>query len=322
MSAIPDTPPTGPTVGHPGSRRDHPADGASRDEPVIDVPLVAALIREQFPDWADLPVSRVQPDGWDNRTFRLGQDLLVRLPSAAGYVDQVAKEQRWLPVLAPRLPLPVPVPVAAGTAGSGYRWPWSVYRWLPGTVAATARIEDEVAFAAAVAGFLAALARVDATDGPVPGPHNFFRGGALVTYDEQTRAALVTLAGRIDVAAATNLWEAALATTWQAPPVWIHGDVGPGNLLVADGALSAVIDFGGTAVGDPACDLVIAWTTFSGASRDAFRAARPVDDGTWARGRGWALWKALITLAGEFGSDPAALDGARRTLTQVLADPG
>jgi aminoglycoside phosphotransferase (APT) family kinase protein len=184
-------------------------------------------------------------------------------------------------------------------------------------------------FAADLAGFLAALHRVGAEDGPPPGKHNFFRGGPLTVYDAETRAAIETLGDRIDGAAATRVWEAALAATWDGAPVWVHGDVAEGNLLVADGALSAVIDFGGTGVGDPSCDTVIAWTFFSGPSRETFRAALPVDAGTWARGRGWALWKALIVLAredtlktrhviGEVLADHEAVCGSRLSLLSWL----
>ncbi len=287
----------------------------------IDEALVHRLVAEQFPHWADLPATRAEPDGWDNRTFRLGADLSVRLPSAPGYVAQVAKEQRWLPVLAPQLPLPIPVPLAQGRPSAEYPWPWSVYRWLPGTVASAATVGLDTDFASALGRFLAALARVDPTDGPVPGEHNFFRGGALATYDRQTRQALADLTGRVDVPAATAVWRAALASQWPGAAVWIHGDVSPANLLVTDGRLSAVIDFGGMAVGDPACDLAIVWTTFTGPARAAYAAARPLDADTWARGRGWVLWKALITLVGHFDTGQAAAAGARHTLAEVLADP-
>ncbi len=284
----------------------------------IDASLASRLVAAQFPQWADLPVSPVELDGWDNRTFRLGTDKSIRLPSAERYAAQVAKEQRWLPVLAPRLPLPVPTPLAFGVPGDGYPWDWSVYRWLDGEPAATAGIADANQFAVALAHFLTALQRIDATDGPVAGEHNFFRGGSLAVYDQETRQAIAALGDRIDVAAVTAVWEAALATRWRAAPVWVHGDVSAANLLVVDGRLSAVIDFGSSGVGDPACDMVIAWTLLSGRSRQAFRDAVAVDDATWARGRGWALWKSLITLAGHPGPDDAAR--AESTLWAVLTD--
>ncbi len=286
----------------------------------IDASLVRQLVAAQFPHWADLPITPAVPQGWDNRTFRLGADLSVRVPSAAGYVPQVEKEHRYLPRLAPLLPLPIPVPLAQGAPGAGYPFPWSVYRWLPGETAATARIDDPSAFATTLAQFLAALQRIDPAGGPPPGPHNFFRGGPVATYDADTRRAIAALRGEIDAAAATAVWDAALAAPWPGPPVWVHGDVAVGNLLVRDGRLCAVIDWGGAGVGDPACDLVIAWTFLSGESRDAFRTALPLDRATWARARGWALWKALITVAGHADTTVPEAARSRQIIGDVLAD--
>lgn len=286
----------------------------------IDAALVRQLIAGQFPDWADLPVTPVLPGGWDNRTFRLGAGLAVRLPSAEGYAPQVEKEQRWLPELAPQLPLPIPLPLALGAPAHGYPWPWSVSRWLPGESAATGRIGDLARLAAELGQFLTALQRLGAAAGPPPGPHNFFRGGPLTTYDAETRQAIATLRGEIDAAAATEVWDTALASRWTGPPVWVHGDVSAGNLLVRGGRLSAVIDFGCAGVGDPACDTVIAWTLLRGESRGAFRTALGLDGATWARGRGWALWKALITLTEDRKSDPGKAAEAARVLAEVLAD--
>jgi aminoglycoside phosphotransferase (APT) family kinase protein len=292
--------------------------GFTREDITVD--LVRRLIAAQFPQWAALPIRPVQFDGWDNRTFHLGPDMSVRLPSAAGYVAQVKKEHRWLPRLAPHLPLPIPVPLAMGVPGEGYPWPWSVYRWLDGEVATVARIADLRAFAATLARFLTALEGIDASGGPAAGPHSFWRGGPLTVYDAETRQTIAALDGEIDPAAATAVWEAALNATWPGPPVWVHGDVAVGNLLVTAGRLSAVIDFGCAAVGDPACDLVIAWTLLAGESRAAFVAGLPVEEAAWARGRGWALWKALITLAGSLHTDPEKAEEARRVITAVLAD--
>lgn len=286
----------------------------------ITVALVRRLIAAQFPRWADLAIRPVAFDGWDNRTFHLGADMSVRLPSAEGYAAQVAKEHRWLPQLAPLLPLPIPVPLALGVPGEGYPWQWSVYRWLDGEIASVAAIADLRAFATTLAHFLTALQRIDPTGGPPPGPHNFWRGGPLTVYDAETRQTIAALDGLIDAEAATAVWEAALNSTWHGPPVWIHGDVAVGNLLVQEGRLSAVIDFGCSAVGDPACDLVIAWTLLSGESRAAFVAGVPVDAAAWARGRGWALWKALITYAGLMRTHPGEAEAARRVIEAVLAD--
>ena len=286
----------------------------------IDVSLVRRLVAAQFPHWADLPVKPVEVSGWDNRTFHLGDDMSVRLPSAAQYALQVEKEHRWLPRLAPQLPLPIPAPLAMGLPSGVFPWHWSIYRWIDGEAATVDRIADLSEFAVALARFLIALQQADATGAPAPGPHNFFRGWPMATYDDEARQAITALNGEIDAAAATDAWEAALASTWGGPPVWVHGDVSAGNLLVKGGRLCAVIDFGSSAVGDPACDLYIAWTFLEGKGRDAFRAALPLDEATWARGRGWTLWKALITLAEHHRTSPAKAEIARRVIDEVLAD--
>ena len=290
------------------------------DRSSIDVALARHLVDRQFPQWRDLPIAEVEVDGWDNATFRLGAELTVRLPSGDWYAKQVEKEQRWLPVLAPQLPLPIPVPVAQGAPDERFPYAWSVYRWLEGELAAKAQIADPIAFATALAGFLNALGRVDASGGPAPGEHNFFRGGPLATYEEEALRAVEALGGEIPRDAVLRAWEDAMSSTWERDPVWVHGDVATGNLLVRDGRLAAVLDFGSSGVGDPACDVVIAFTFLSGAGRDRFRAELDVDAATWSRGRGWGLWKALITLVGylEAGSPDAALP--RRDIDRILAD--
>ncbi len=290
------------------------------DREDITASLVSRLVATQFPQWGHLPVRPVAVSGWDNRTFHLGVEMSVRLPSAEGYAAQVEKEHRWLPRLAPHLPLPIPVPLAMGRPTGEYPWPWSIYRWLEGEPASNARIRDSNRFATDLAQFLAALQRIDPTGGPPPKPHNFYRGGPLTTYDDETRQAIAALGGEIDISAATEVWNAALATTWRRSPVWVHGDVTVGNVLVARGRLSAVIDFGCTGVGDPACDLVMAWTFLSGESRAAFRTTLPLDDATWARGRGWALWKACITVVDHKDTNPVQADQARRVIDAVLTD--
>ena len=205
---------------------------AEDDRREISVATVAALVASQFPQWADLAIRPVDRDGWDNHTFHIGETLKARLPSASRYVPQVEKEQRLLPGLAPALPLPIPVPVALGQPGHGYFWPWSVYHWLPGETLAAARVGDRLRLAEDLAGFLKALQRADASAGPPAGEHNFHRGGDLGVYDGETRDCVARLGARIDGAGALALWEAALATTWAADPVWVHGDIAVGNLLV------------------------------------------------------------------------------------------
>ncbi|MCZ2816894.1 aminoglycoside phosphotransferase family protein [Modestobacter sp. VKM Ac-2984] len=288
--------------------------------PRIDVPLVRRLVESQFPEWAHLPVVPVRPGGWDNRAFRLGAEMLVRLPSAAAYAGQVDKEQTWLPRLAPRLPLPIPVPLGQGVPGAGFPWPWSVYRWLEGTDASAAPVADLSTFATDLAGFLAALQQVDPTDGPPAGSHSWFRGAPLSHYATETHAAIEALGDAIDGRVATAVWAAATATSWDRPPRWFHGDVAAGNLLVRDGQLAAVLDFGTCGVGDPACDLVVAWTLFSDRSRAAFRAGLDLDEGTWARGRAWALWKAVIVYAGAAETNAVERQRAGDVLAAVLAD--
>jgi aminoglycoside phosphotransferase (APT) family kinase protein len=297
-----------------------PAGKMHLDEVDINVSLVRRLIAAQFPQWAGLPVTPVVLQGWDNRTFRLGKEMSVRLPSAERYTLQVEKEHRWLPKLAPLLPLPIPVPLAKGAPAAGYPWHWSVYRWLDGEPATAERIADLPQFATALAEFLTTLQRIDSAGGPPPGRHNFFRGGPLTVYDAETRQAIAALDGKIDTDAASAMWEEALQATWHGSPVWLHGDVAAGNLLVEGGRLSAVIDFGTSGVGDPSCDLAIAWTLFGGESRDAFHAALQLDDATWARGRGWTLWKGLITLAEHIDTNSLEAGRARCVIDEVLAD--
>jgi aminoglycoside phosphotransferase (APT) family kinase protein len=268
----------------------------NKDEITADV--AARLVAAQFPQWAGLPVTPVALDGFDNTTFRLGDELSIRLPSAS-CVPQVAKEHRWLPVLARYLPLPIPEPVAMGRPSDGFPRPWSVYRWIEGEPASTGRVAGLVGFASALAGFLAALQAVDVGGGPPAGRHNFFRGGPLAAFDEQARQLIRLTAGDIDAGAAASVWDTALASGREQAPVWVHGDLAASNVLVAGGALRAVIDFGGVAVGDPAYDLVMEWEFFTGDSAAAFRRGLHLDEATWARGRGWALWRALASLGKE-----------------------
>ena len=289
--------------------------------------FVARLVASQFPEWSDLRVVPVALDGWDNTTFRLSDELLVRLPSPGAYEEQVAKEHQWLPILARHLPLRIPEPVAMGQPGEGFPRKWSIYRWIEGETAHVDRIASLRKFASGLAGFLGALHSIDARGGPPPGTHNFFRGGAVATYDKEARQSIQLLGEEVDAEVATDVWEAALASTWDLAPVWLHGDVTGSNLLVADGELRAVIDFGCAAVGDPACDLVIAWTFFFDESREAFRRGLGLDEATWARARGWALWKALITLVQAEGADNDAAaqrfgwrTSPREVIDLVLAD--
>ncbi|WP_439693471.1 aminoglycoside phosphotransferase family protein [Curtobacterium sp. SP.BCo] len=288
--------------------------------PRIDAVLVERLVASQFPQWAGLPVRPVDPQGWDNRTYRLGDTLSVRLPSAAGYVAAVEKEQRVLPTIAAHLDVPVPEPVGLGAPDETYPFPWSVRRWIEGTVASRAPSLDRVRFAEDVAGVLQQLRAVPAGDGPVAGAHSFHRGAHPAHYGAEVATALDVLGGSVDRRACERVWAAATDTTWDGPGVWFHGDVAPGNLLVdGSGRLSALIDFGTCGVGDPASDLVLAWTFLDGDARRRFRRTVGLDDDNWGRARGWALWKALIMLAGSAG--PGGRPEHERVLAAVLADP-
>jgi aminoglycoside phosphotransferase (APT) family kinase protein len=286
----------------------------------IDAELVRRLVAAQFPQWKDLPITPVKVDGWDNRTYRLGEELTVRLPTAAGYAPAVRKEDTWLPVLAPHLPVPIPEPVAKGEPGEGYPFSWSVRRWMDGQTATYDNITDLSAFARSIAGFITALQKIDSRDGPAAGKHSWYRGADPALQHDETIDSLHKLEGRIDTKKARAVWDAALSNKWTGEPVWFHGDISHGNLLVRDGELAAVIDFGTSGVGDPACDLVIAWTSFDGDSREAFRDAVDQDAGTWARARGWALWKALIGLAVDIDTDNERAAVNQRVIHQVLAD--
>ena len=292
-----------------------------RDSTVlIDEELVRHLVIAQFPRWADFPVRPIAASGWDHRTFHLGQQMIARLPSAEAYAAQVEKEQLWLPVLAPSLPLRIPKPLAMGQPGEEYPWKWSIYRWIDGESAATTRVDKPGELARKLAQFLVALRSIDTGGGPAPGAHNFHRGDSLGVYDAEVRKAVETLGGRLDAPRALATWEAALETYWKGPPVWVHGDVSPGNLLLRGGDLHAVIDFGMLCVGDPACDLAIAWTTLEGESREIFRAEMGIDADTWNRGKAWALWKALVVAACLVETNAAESADPWHVINEVLAD--
>jgi aminoglycoside phosphotransferase (APT) family kinase protein len=292
------------------------------DEVDTDVPLVRRLLAAQFPQWAVLPIEPVFPRGTDNALYRLGNDMVVRLPRIERTVRTLEKERRWLPRLAPLLPLAVPLPLAEGTAAEGYPFSWSIYRWLSGENATVARITDPSRLATDLAQFVGALQRIDPAGGPPPGEHNFYRGESLEMRDQATRTAIATLAGAIEGDAATAAWEAALrAPEWEDPPLWIHGDLDSRNLLVEQGRLSGVIDFGGLGVGDPACDVMVAWKVFTVDSRQVFRDALSVDDATWARGRGWAVSQAVGALSYyTMRTNAVLVREARRWMVEVLAD--
>ena len=302
-----------------------PADGSG--DVTIDVSLVRRLLLAQFPQWADLPLSPVPVPGVDNAMFRLGGEMSVRLPRYPRWAGQVEREHRWLPWLAPQLPLPVSEPLALGRPGEGYPWAWSVYRWLPGESAAAGGLADPVLAATELAGFLTTLQQLDPVGGPGPRWSNAFRGVPMgdprdsLASEARVRPKIAALKGLIDTEAVTAVWEAALAApAWHRRPVWIHGDLGAGNLLVADGRLSAVIDFGTLAVGDPAVDLLPAWNLLPGRAREVFRSALGTDEATWARGRGWALAGSLPVPTDPYFEEPDRVERALRQLDELVAD--
>jgi aminoglycoside phosphotransferase (APT) family kinase protein len=287
------------------------------DEVDIEPALVRRLVAAQFPDWAGLPVEPVRFFGTDNAIYRLGDELAVRLPRREKNVETLAKELRWLPELAPQLPVPVPTPVAVGEPGVGYPFPWAVYRWVAGEAT-----RNEAVGADELAAFIAALQRIDPSGGPPPGAHNANRGEPLARRDPSVRAALTALGSTLDGAAVTAVWEESLAApAWTEAPVWIHGDLDARNVLVRDGRLSGVIDFGCLGVGDPACDVMVAWKLFSAGTRESLRAALAVDDATWTRARGWSLSQALGALSYYTeDNNPVLVREAQRWLVEALAD--
>lgn len=263
------------------------------DRITVTTETVAALIADQFPQWAGEAIAPVATMGWDNRTFRLGADKLVRLPSGPGYAAQPGKEWQCLPHLAVHLPVPVPKVLGEGNPGQGYPYHWSILSYLEGVPAAP-RLATSTAFAEDLAAALRALRTTPIGPGPAPGMHNFHRGGDVRIYDQDLRKALDQLGASVDRNTILKVWTAACHSQWTAAPVWVHGDIAMGNLLARDDRLAGLIDFGCCAVGDPACDLTIAWTLFDGPARDTFRKAVGYDTATWARARGWAVWKAAL----------------------------
>lgn len=282
----------------------------------IDVDLVRRLLVAQFPQWADLPVEAVPSAGTVNATYRLGDHMGVRLPRVQSWAGDLEKELRWLPTLASQLPLVVPEPLAAGRPDEGFPFAWAVYRWLDGETLTTDRIADERQAAADLARFVAALRRIVASGAP-----RSRRDRPLPRRERETRAAIRSLHGVIDTQGATAAWERSLAApAWDGRPAWTHGDLLPPNLLIDGGRLSAVIDFGNLGVGDPAVDVIAAWSVFGPDGRDEFRHALDVDDATWLRGRGFALHQALLIIPYYADTNPAFVAMATRTLDQVLAD--
>jgi aminoglycoside phosphotransferase (APT) family kinase protein len=256
--------------------------------------LAAKLIASQFPEYAYLPITSVDKQGHDNRTFRLGDTMLIRMPTEESYALKVPKEQTLLPRLKPYLSVSIPEPIKMGQPSSDYPFSFSIYQWLEGQSANHLKISehDLESLALQLAQFLKALQNIKNVEGPAPGQHNWWRGDHVSVYDDGARKQIHELSCAINKDKAIALWEQSCATQWNKAPVWIHGDFAPGNIIIKDEKLSGVIDFGGTGVGDPACDLVIAWTFLSGKSRQIFIEAMELDSDTYLRAKAWSLWKA------------------------------
>jgi aminoglycoside phosphotransferase (APT) family kinase protein len=280
-----------------------------------DAGLVRRLLASQFPEWAELPVERVPSSGTVNALYRLGDDLVVRLPRMDWGIGAVARELQWLPLLAPRLPIAIPEPLALGRPADGYPHEWGVYRWLEGETPRPGALGDAHSLARELAAFVRALHGVDAEGDPPTG-----RGVPLAEFDESVRDALGALEGVIDTEAARDAWDESLATPPAAATVWTHGDLMPANLLMRDGTLTAVIDWGGMGLGDPACDLAVGWNLFDAGARTTLRSELGVDDDTWTRGRGWALWTGLLALPYYKDTNPELAENARFRVGEVLAD--
>jgi aminoglycoside phosphotransferase (APT) family kinase protein len=289
------------------------------DEVDIDDMLVRRVLAAQFPQWSELPIERVASDGTVNAIFRLGQELAVRLPLVDRAVHDLDRELRWLPVFAPHVPLGIPMPVAVGEPDGSYPWRWAVYRWLPGETWDRVVPADERRAAEDLAGFVIALRALDPKDGPRSEAGG--RGAPVRFRDELVREAIARVVDDFDADALVAAWERSLAAPdWDGSSTWLHADLLPGNVLVSDGRLSGILDFGGVCIGDPACDVIPAWALFSSSARDAYREALGVDDATWLRARGWALSIGLIALPYYRETNPGFAGVARRTIRAVLDD--
>ena len=282
-------------------------------ELATDAALVRRLVEAQFPEWSELPIERVASSGTDNALYRLGAEMVVRLPRIEWAVAAVEKERAWLPMLAPHLPVEVPRPLAKGEPGGGFPWPWTVYTWLEGENPPIGGGSGPLA--RELAAFIRALRQLDAANGPRTG-----RGGPLAPEDPSVRKALRQLDEDVDVGGATAVWEEALAApAWDGPPLWLHGDLMASNLLLRDNRLAAVIDFGTCGVGDPSCDLLPAWNFLPADARAVFRGELEVDDASWARGRGWAVAKAVQAIPYYKETNPPLANNGRHVLRELLA---
>ena len=280
----------------------------------ITVDLARRLVAAQFPEWADLPLILVAEWGNVNAMYRLGDGMVVRLPRVEWGLDGLERELRWLPWLAPRLSTPVPEVIGIGEPGEGFPWRWCIFRWLEGRNPVVNPLEAPLALADDLASFIGSLHALDPQGGP-PSDQS------LALHDKAVREANDALRGIIDAPAVTRTWDACLeADEWAGMPVWLHGDLTPGNILVTGGRLSAVIDFSGTGIGDPAGDLRVAWNLLPRSARERFRRSFAFDDATWSRAKGKALAQAVNHLRFYRESNPVLGRNAREVIREIAED--
>lgn len=286
----------------------------------ITIELAKQLIANQFPQFATLTIVPVRQQGYDNRTFRLGNDMLIRMPTAAPYALKVPKEQELLPLIKPHLNVTIPEPVAMGYPSPDYPFHFSIYKWVEGRSANHIVLDGDtlLSISLQLAEFLNTLQNIENIEGPAPGQHNWWRGSHISVYDEGARKQINQLTDIIDSAKAHALWEQACKTRWHKSPVWLHGDFASGNIIIKDKKLAGVIDFGGLAVGDPACDLVIAWTLLHGKSRELFINNLALDNDTWLRAKAWCLWKATYELCQLQDLSSCAATTQKRIINEII----
>lgn len=289
---------------------------------LINIDLVKMLVKKQFPNWADLEIKAVSNMGHDNRTFHLGEDMSIRLPSGKDYALQAEKEQKWIPKLKEELKVKIPEIIAKGDKGDEFPYVWSICSWIEGDIAKREKISNMNEFAKDLAGFLVELQAIDCSEGPIAGKHNFYRGGDIVVYNDEYMWLVNELEDYLNIEKELldEIWELALNSKWKKNNVWVHGDMAPTNILVLNGKLEAVIDFGILGVGDPACDLAMYWTFFKGEEREVFKNILDLDKETWNRARGWVLWKALYDINYYKDSDIVKCNYAKEIFNEVIEE--
>jgi aminoglycoside phosphotransferase (APT) family kinase protein len=286
------------------------------DEIDINFHLVHKLLSVQFPDWANLELKLIRPEETDNVMYKLGDDKVIRLPRTEGSATNVKKECRWLPHLAAFLPIAIPTLLAEGRPSADYNLPWYICQFLEGKNPNTETMLDHHQTAIDLGNFVSTMQKIDSKNGP-----KCRRGQPLNTRDQETREAINLLSDTYDADLVTDIWGSALAAPiWSKPPVWIHEDLHAGNLLAQNGRITAIVDFGSAGIGDPACDLMVAWTLLTSETRDTFRSIVQPDDATWARARGWALTFGIVAFPYYRLSNPVFASIAKRALDEVLTD--